>query len=223
MTSRETLGERTRTHGMTETRLYSVWCGMKDRCNNPNTEHYDRYGGRGIKVCDEWNFSFEKFRDWAFAEGFDETLTGREQSLDRIDVNGNYEPGNCRWVSRLQQARNRADTVYVVDSTGEKIPAREFAESHNISDYVYVYRKAKAGIEASKILIGWEMLHNMPSDLMTIKQAEHYYGASDVSIRAWIKKGIIKAEKVGQRWYIQKHQDIKRVASHDKNGFFPGG
>lgn len=56
--SRETIGERSRTHGMSNTRLYGVWRGIKDRCNNPNIEHFDRYGGRGIKVCDEWNNSF---------------------------------------------------------------------------------------------------------------------------------------------------------------------
>lgn len=113
--SRETIGERSRTHGMSNTRLYSVWRGIKDRCNNPNIEHFDRYGGRGIKVCDEWNNSFESFCKWAFRAGFNPCATGREQSIDRIDCNGDYSPENCRWISMKEQARNRSDTVFIVE------------------------------------------------------------------------------------------------------------
>jgi len=156
--SRETIGERTRKHGMANTRLYAAWCGMKLRCYNSHYKHFDRYGGRGIKVCDEWKNSFEPFRDWALQNGYIEGVSGKEQSLDRIDVDGNYCPENCRWTNFLTQARNRGDTVYVYDGD-KKIIAREFAKDHGITNYVFVFRHAKQGDSAQEIIERWNKLH----------------------------------------------------------------
>lgn len=198
-----------KTHGMTETRLYGTWCGVKDRCLNPNAEHYDRYGGRGICVCDEWIHSFEAFRDWAIKAGYDETLTGKEQSLDRINVDGNYCPENCRWISMKQQARNRKDTVYIESEKG-LIPARQFAEENKITDYVYLYRKIKKGENAEKILSDWAMKTATPDSIMDLKEATSFYGVNEYTIRSWIKSGKLKAEKYGQKWYIPKGQTVTR-------------
>ena len=88
------------THGMANTRLYHIWCTMKARCNRPTSGKYDRYGGRGIKLCDEWQ-RFEPFYEWAVSNGYSEEL-----SIDRIDNDGNYEPDNCRWVKNKVQANN---------------------------------------------------------------------------------------------------------------------
>lgn len=104
------IGDKTRTHGLRKsTRLYHIYATMKQRCNNPNNSQYKNYGGRGIRVCDEWNHKngFESFYKWAIGAGFDESKTWQEQSIDRIDVNGNYEPSNCRWVTNLEQQRNK--------------------------------------------------------------------------------------------------------------------
>lgn len=88
-------------HGMHGTRPYTIWASMKQRCINPNNQSYMYYGGRGIKVCDQW-MSFEPFYAWAETNGYSNNLT-----LDRIDTNGNYTPTNCRWATLSQQRYNR--------------------------------------------------------------------------------------------------------------------
>lgn len=202
--NRKALSSYNKTHGMTNSRLYSVWCGMKDRCTNPNLEHYDRYGGRGIKVCDEWMRSFESFYEWAIGAGFDETKSGKEQSIDRIDVNGNYEPNNCRWVTQKEQGRNRSDTLYI-DYNGNRISIREFCEEHGITYIHFVFRRLNKGMTAEQILSDWKIKSNS-SEYMTVNQAVEYYGVCDATVRSWICKGLISAEKHGSALYIRKGQ-----------------
>ena len=86
---------------------------MKCRCYSINHPTYKRYGARGIVVCDTWKTSYVTFKNWAIAHGYNENL-----ELDRINVNGNYEPENCRWISHHEQTLNRRDTVYVRSSVG---------------------------------------------------------------------------------------------------------
>ena len=94
------------THGESKTKLYRKYRSILDRCYHNSGKKYERYGGRGITVCDEWK-EYSAFREWALANGYDETLPKGECTIDRIDVNGNYEPNNCRWVDSKVQAMNK--------------------------------------------------------------------------------------------------------------------
>jgi len=100
------------THSQCGTRLYRAWGNMINRCVNPNSINYHRYGGRGIKVCADWSCSFEEFSDWAFSNGYADDLT-----IDRIDNDGNYEPTNCRWVTAEVNSRNTT-VLYSHNSSG---------------------------------------------------------------------------------------------------------
>lgn len=98
-------------HNKTNTSIYNRWLGMKGRCNNPNNKKYKNYGGRGIKICDDWNNNengFKNFYEWAIRNNYKNNLT-----LDRIDVNGDYEPKNCRWVDMIVQENNRTNNRIV--------------------------------------------------------------------------------------------------------------
>lgn len=109
------------THGETKTRLYSIWRGIKNRCYNKSDPAYDRYGGRGISVCDEWRSSYKEFREWSLSHGYNDNLT-----IDRIDVNGNYEPSNCRWADAFVQANNRTNN-HLVEFEGKEMTLSELA------------------------------------------------------------------------------------------------
>lgn len=109
-------------HNGSKTRLFGIWQHILNRCYNGNVKGYANYGGRGIVVCDEWKESFANFKNWAYQNGYNENL-----SIDRIDVNGNYEPSNCRWANAKTQANNKRNNR-VVEYNGVAKTISEWAD-----------------------------------------------------------------------------------------------
>lgn len=104
----------------TNKRLYNVWRHMKERCEKSYSKDYKRYGARGICVCDEWQ-DFDSFLAWAISHGYDSDAPYGQCTIDRIDVNGNYEPANCRWVDIKTQDNNRRPRTVKRDCKGRYV------------------------------------------------------------------------------------------------------
>ncbi len=105
-------GNLNKTHGGRNERLYLVWMDMRRRCYDTKDKNYHRYGGRGISVCDEWK-DYAVFREWANSNGYDKDAKPGECTIDRIDVNGDYCPDNCRWIDIITQQNNRRSNVFI--------------------------------------------------------------------------------------------------------------
>lgn len=134
--ARELTSKRSITHNMSNTRLYRIWEGMKQRCCNPNVRAYKYYGKNNIKVCDEW-LDFEEFMQWSLNNGYSDNLT-----IDRIDIRKDYCPENCRWASKMTQANNTSTNVFLTID--------------NVTDTIANWSK-KTGINASTI--SWRHNH----------------------------------------------------------------
>lgn len=119
-------------------RLFTIWVNMRQRCSNPNSPNYNRYGARGIKVCDDWE-SFKKFRKWSIQNGYNDSLT-----IDRIDNDCGYNPGNCRWTTVLQQQRNRGNN-HLITYKGETRCLSEWSEILGISRMAIMLRLSRYG------------------------------------------------------------------------------
>lgn len=112
-------------HGGNGTRLYGIWKSMRERCTVPSQIRYKNYGGRGIKVCPEWN-EYVAFREWALTHGYSDDLT-----IDRINVDGDYEPTNCRWATTKEQSNNKTTSHFLI-ICGVKKTITEWSEVSGI-------------------------------------------------------------------------------------------
>lgn len=119
-------------HGDARTRLYAIYSGMKSRCYDENWALYRHYGGKGIRVCEEWRDSYVAFRTWAMSSGYRDDLT-----IDRIDNHGDYSPENCRWVTPTAQLKNRSTCRMY-----RGLCMSEYCRQNNIS-YTMVQRRLR--------------------------------------------------------------------------------
>jgi len=136
-------------HFMRGTRIYRIWRGMRQRCLDKNYSNYPYYGGRGITICSEW-MVFTEFYNWAITSGY-----SKELSIDRINVNGNYEPKNCRWATPIEQSNNKASSRKI-SFGGESLTVAQWARRMNINQTTL----------NNRILSGWpiEKALSMPAD-----------------------------------------------------------
>ena len=138
-------------HKMSGTRIYETWQDMKRRCYNKQNVRYNRYGGRGIKVCEEWLNNFQSFYDWAIRNGYSDDLT-----IDRIDNDGNYEPSNCRWSTVKEQCNNRSSNINITIGNATK-SLMSWCEIFNVD-----YKKVHARYQRN----GYEDIDRLFNDIL---------------------------------------------------------
>lgn len=134
------------THGLTNHPLHHVWCGIKNRCDNPNEPAYKNYGARGIKMCSEWHDDFQAFYDWAIKTGYAKGLT-----IERKNVNKGYSPDNCCWIPRSEQAKNKRDIRYV-ELNGKKMSLRAACEQLGLPYKAVHLRVTRQGMNVKDAL-----------------------------------------------------------------------
>lgn len=157
-------------HGLSNTRLYKIYYGMKHRCYNSNNEYFSQYGGKGIKICDEWLNDFVAFYTWAINNGYSDDLT-----IDRIDNNGNYCPENCRWADVKTQVNNSSKVRYIT-YCGKTHTLTKWSEISGID-----YHKM-----ASALNYGWSFEDIMAGKLHELGNPIYIeYGGERHNLREW--------------------------------------
>lgn len=156
---KEKVGGGKITHGLSKTRLYIAWSNMKSRCYNQSNPHYVNYGGRGINICNEWYYDFVPFYEWALSNGYADNLT-----IDRTDVNGNYEPNNCRWITAKEQSNNTTANRHI-EYKGKVFTVSQLSDKLKIPYATLLNRVNK----------GWSMeqIVNAPTQLRPIRKTVH--------------------------------------------------
>ena len=145
------LGDHRRKHGYAGTKIYMVFRGIINRCNNPKTKAFKYYGLKGISICDEWRNNPLEFIEWAFLNGYREGL-----SIERKDISGNYEPSNCRWATYLEQANNKSNNV-ILELDGQRETLASWSKITGLDSETIIARIRKRNWSVRKALT--EPLH----------------------------------------------------------------
>lgn len=178
--------ERMTKHGQKQTRLYNIWCGMRERCNNPNSQAYKDYGGRGISICKDWQDDYMNFYNWSINNGYDEKLT-----IDRINVNGNYEPTNCRWATTNEQCNNRRNNIKITYN-GKTQTLFQWCQEYNLDYRMILARYHNPNFQNKSI----EELLFTPNQ----KQILITYNGETHTISEWSKITNIRHNVIFDRW-----------------------
>lgn len=195
------------THGDSQSKLYGIWLAMRRRCYLESSSDYKNYGGRGISVCVKWFMEYKLFKEWSLENGYEEGLT-----LDRINVDGNYEPSNCRWISRVEQGRNKRSTVYL-DLNGETKSLQEWSDEYGLP-YKTVrerYRKGTRGKELLNPLVLNKPPKSKPKTFVEIN------GMSK-SLREWSEYSGVSLKTIEYRYYQKGLRDEKLIEKPKKKG-----
>ena len=153
-------------HGESTGTLYKKWGSIKTRCYNKKIPCYKNYGGRGIKICDDW-LKFWNFREWAYKNGYSDGLT-----LERIDVNGNYEPDNCKWISMAEQQSNKRTSVFITYN-GVKKTLSQWSKELGLSKEAIRYRYN----------VGWT-----PEECLFGKKEQKFHQLPRIEIPEYLRK-----------------------------------
>lgn len=188
-------------HGGCGTRLYGIWIDMRQRCTYEKAINWHLYGGRGIRVCDEWDIDFSAFREWAMSHGYADGL-----QLDRIDNDGNYEPDNCKWSTRSEQGNNRRPCIYITID-GETKTLTEWCNITGVNRHA-AYCRINRGWEPEKAVTE----KTKPKYKLTVKDARyiktHYiagdkkYGTKPLAKKYGVSASTIESVIYDKHWRL---------------------
>ena len=177
-------------HGDSNSRLYRVWIKILSRVNNPKDKNYNDYGGRGIVVCNEW-LDYSSFREWAISTGYNYDAPQGQYTIERIDVNGNYCPENCRWATQLEQANNKRNSAFLSFN----------GETHTIAEWSRILNMPSGAIENRIANLHWDVekalttpVHNgkfvkcEEKVFDTIKECAEFYGIKYSTLKSWLNE-----------------------------------
>lgn len=180
-------------HGERNSRLYTIWCRMKQRCFDTKIECYKNYGGRGITICDEWKNNYSAFKEWAINNGYKDDLT-----IDRIDVNGNYEPNNCKWATRKEQANNTRTNRNITYNN----------ETHTLAEWSDITGIQRDVIK-SRIEKGWSLDNVFSKGVRHSSRRYYTYNGETHNLTEWAKKMNINYATLIKR--LKKGLDIEQA------------